>query len=410
MLNRTKYPRFRRRAAVAALVVLSGTVLVGFTALSVDMGVLYGARAEAQRAADAGALAGAWALMNEGRLKGATSMTAVVNSTRQNASSTAGLNKVFGSNPTVDQNTANSATGDVVLGRLNNPSNLSEQLNPQADSGSYNAVKVTVRRDSTRNGAIPFFFGQIFGLTSKDVTASAIAAASDNVIGYKTPPNNGNVMMLPIAVDVNSWQALLAGTLSYSLNDGDGWTYNSTTRAVTAGADNIKELNIWPGGAQNQDNSQAGGGQLKLVPGNWGTVKIGVDNNSTSTLGAQIQSGITPDQMARYPNSQLTLDSSGKLYLGGNPGMSNGIKDDFTAIIGQTRTIPLYSEVTGNGNNTTYTIVGFAGVRIMAVQLTGNPGSRYVLAQPGVAADATVVTGGVTGTSFGAYGKPRLVR
>jgi hypothetical protein len=65
--------------------------------------------------------------------------------------------------------------------------------------------------------------------------------------------------------------------------------------------------------------------------------------------------------------------------------------------------------VSGNGNNATYTIVGFAGVRIMAVKLTGNPGGRYVLAEPAMAVDPTTVTG-TSGTSYNVYHPLRLTR
>ena len=52
--------------------------------------------------------------------------------------------------------------------------------------------------------------------------------------------------------------------------------------------------------------------------------------------------------------------------VGGDPGISNGVKDDWAAIIGQNKIIPLYDTVGDNGNNTQYHIVGLVGVRIVA--------------------------------------------
>ena len=58
----TEYPTrlgVRRRGAAAVAVVVSLVVLLGFAALSIDLGHLYLTRAELQRTADAAALAGA---------------------------------------------------------------------------------------------------------------------------------------------------------------------------------------------------------------------------------------------------------------------------------------------------------------------------------------------------------------
>ncbi|MDH4317089.1 MAG: pilus assembly protein TadG-related protein [Desulfobulbaceae bacterium] len=54
--------------AVAVLVAVTLIVLLGFTALAVDVGYLYGVRNELQNGADAGALAGAAVLFDEGNI------------------------------------------------------------------------------------------------------------------------------------------------------------------------------------------------------------------------------------------------------------------------------------------------------------------------------------------------------
>jgi len=52
------------------------------------------------------------------------------------------------------------------------------------------------------------------------------------------------------------------------------------------------------------------------------------------------------------------------------------------AIKGQTRIIPIFLEVNGNGNNADYTIVKWAGIRIMDVKLTGPMNQKRVIVQP----------------------------
>src|SRR5262245_27241236 len=54
----------KKRGYVLVVVASLLFVLIGFTALAVDMGVLLGARTQSQRAADAAALAGAFTFVN----------------------------------------------------------------------------------------------------------------------------------------------------------------------------------------------------------------------------------------------------------------------------------------------------------------------------------------------------------
>jgi hypothetical protein len=191
---------------------------------------------------------------------------------------------------------------------------------------------------------------------------------------------------------------MIAGNPQGSTSSGlpsDLYSYNPATGAVSAGSDGIYESKLYP-----TSNGS---------PGNWGTVNIGVSNNGTSTLGAQILNGITPAQLsawaATFPGHVIKFSSTTtppSLSLSANPGISAGIKSDLDAIIGQTRLIPIYSAVSGNGNNTSYTIVKFAGVRVMASNFQGNP--KYVVVQPALVNDATAVAGTTAETSWSAGG------
>jgi hypothetical protein len=75
--------------------------------------------------------------------------------------------------------------------------------------------------------------------------------------------------------------------------------------------------------------------------------------------------------------------------LNGDTGISAGVKDELASIIGQPKVLPVFREVTGNGNNATYTIVDFVGVRVLDVKLTGSVSSKRVTIQP-----AAIVTSG----------------
>ena len=70
------------------------------------------------------------------------------------------------------------------------------------------------------------------------------------------------------------------------------------------------------------------------------------------------------------------------MALNGDPGISAGVKDELASIKGKPRIIPVFESVSGPGNNATYVIVKFAGVRIMDVKLTGSMSSKRVIIQP----------------------------
>jgi len=68
--------------------------------------------------------------------------------------------------------------------------------------------------------------------------------------------------------------------------------------------------------------------------------------------------------------------------LNGDTGISAGVKDELESIKGEPRIIPIFRTVTGPGNNAMYEIVGWAGVRILDVKLTGKMSKKHVTIQP----------------------------
>lgn len=390
---------FRRRGAAAATVAISGTVLIGFAALAVDMGVFYNSRIEAQRSADAAALAGAWKLLGEERIKGPASMTTLVQESRQSASAMAALNHVFKQGPLVDLNLANSSSGDIVLGRLERPTDRTEPLANDVDPFQYNAISVLVRRDDVRNGPVPFYFGQIFGLKSKNVSAKAVAMAQNRIAGFRIMDPGENVQLLPFALHVNAWARLMDHTWS----TGDNFRYDPDTKTVLPGSDGIYELNMYPGsGTAVSDSGQ-------LPPGNFGTVDIGSSSNSTSDLTRQILYGINEADLA-FHGGELRLNEEGKLYLNGDTGLSASIKAPLETIKGQPRTIPLFTQVAGPGNNATFTVVGFVGVRVVNVKLTGSMKNKAVTIQPAVVIEDNAIVDESVEPNQLVWTPPTLVR
>ena len=144
-------------------------------------------------------------------------------------------------------------------------------------------------------------------------------------------------------------------------------------------------------------------------PGNRGTVDIGSSNNSTSDIARQIVHGISPSDMTALGHS-LEFDATGKLYLNGDTGISAGVKDELASIKGQPRVIPIFSSVSGNGNNANYTIVKWQGIRIMNVKLTGSMSQKNVMIQVAPVLAKGIVPATATGGSSAVYSPVVLVK
>jgi Flp pilus assembly protein TadG len=131
---------------------------VGFMAfmavstLAIDVGMFMTARNQAQNSADAGALAGAIALVYNDFNDRTPGGPAV-----QNAMAAARLNQVMSGQVDIQ-------SSDVTF--------------PTAPSGLNNRVRVYVYRTQARNNPIPTLIGSMFGLRTVDVIAAATAEAS----------------------------------------------------------------------------------------------------------------------------------------------------------------------------------------------------------------------------------------
>jgi hypothetical protein len=85
-------------------------------------------------------------------------------------------------------------------------------------------------------------------------------------------------------------------------------------------------------------------------------------------------------------------------------------EDHAPQIVGEVRAIPVFSSVSDPGNNATYIIERFVGVRIMDVRLTGNPNNRRVVIQPAPFSDPTVIRGNTEIRSDSIFTTPVLIR
>ncbi len=360
---------------------------MGFTALGVDVGMVLVARTELQAAADAAALAGAYQLADQSLTVGVPDLSDEVLAARSAAVDAAAQNTCLKSPVAVDPNFANDPAGDIVLGTLAGTSNLAEPLS-FADPDQFNSVQVRVGRDAAAGNPIPLFFGRVLGSYTANVSAQATATLPRGPTGFRASQSTMKSKLLPFALDQPTWLAVLAGATS------DNWSWDPVL-GVQSGPDGVREADLYPEA------------NIELPPGNRGTVDIGGANNSTSDIKRQILDGVNAADLA-YHGGKLTLNESGFVLLTGDTGISAGFKEELAAIKGDPRIIPIFTTVTEPGNNATYTVVQFAGVRILDVKLTGN--SRHVIIQPAIVMDSTAVVDGPGLPGAFIYGTPILTR
>jgi hypothetical protein len=140
------------RGAILVHVAFALLAMMGFVAMTLDYGVMWASRGQAQNAADAGALAGAVALAFDNPSDFTDGGPA-----KQNAFEATQLNVVWGSPPDVD------VTTDITFPTC------------PPDSGGGACIKVDVYRTQARGNPLPMFFGQLFGRTAQDMRATAMA-------------------------------------------------------------------------------------------------------------------------------------------------------------------------------------------------------------------------------------------
>jgi hypothetical protein len=364
-------------------VVLSAVLIVaiaGMCAFALDLGFVMVVRSQLQRSADAAALAATLELAGDTtdpfRLAGARSVAAQY----------AGDNLVTQRAPSIDLNPSNDPSGDVVIGTVHDWSQRPVVLDT-SDPAQYNAVRVRVQRSATRNGEVPLFFGRVLGHRSIRCEAVATAALHRQIEGFRTPPRPVPLPVLPVALAAADWKAMMDGTSGY-----DDYSWDKTLQEVLSGGDFVPEVKLYA-----ESNGAAG---------NFGTVRIGHANNSTSYLSDQILHGMSAADM-EYHGGELRFDANGHLMLSGEPGISASIRRDFQAIVGQPRIIPIYDQVTQNGATAVYRIIKFVGIRVMAVQLNGS--HLRIMVQPADVSSRGVIPGNDDGTSDFVYSGVHLI-
>lgn len=362
-----------RRGAIIAWSAVIMVALMGFTAFAVDVGFMTQTKAQMQAAADGSVLSAGLELPN-GWGKGKVLTAQQVETASRSAAQAVATTYRLGEQAAAYLDT----TRDVRFGQRTQ--NASGAWVENWGTSPYNIIEVTIHRDQPLTGDIatrgdqqlPLLFARVLGTKTASLIAKATATLSPGG-GFYIPPGSGlTCPLLPIAMDEPTWNDLINNNVGSD-------NYRFSNGAVTSGSDGIREVSLYPGSSSS------------LPSGNRGTVDIGSPNNSTADLSRQIRYGPNEADLA-YFGGKVMIPPGGLLPLNGDTGLSAGIKDDLAAIIGQPRAIPVFRSVSGPGNNATYQICKFVGIRILFVQLTGSPSQKRVVVQPAPVFDGTIVS------------------
>lgn len=386
----------RRRGAVAVVVALLLIPLLAFVAFCVDVGWMTTTKSELQNAADSAASAGARQLVdNYGAYSGS------VPSNRQNLINGAEKEATKYSQQFSGHNEAGGVHGlkllteDIQFGFTDAAGTFhASSVHP----GYPNTVQVLERRDAGANGRLPLFFAGAIGRRDTALTATASSTIYTGLITSFGPPkvvsggtgegaggdgdgawgddywSDGSGLdcgLLPVAFDVNTWNQFFANGVSP-----DG--------VVHADGAGTPEIHIYPSPQQS--------------PGNFGLLCIGTPTNATPDFRNWILNGPSASDLKYLADSgEFPVSQESPKPWKGTPGLRSTLKTDFAAIIGQPRLLPLfkpasaipYQAASGHGSNTTYDIVGFAGV--MVTKVTGSGGNLEICVQPCSVLDPSAV-------------------
>src|SRR5205823_2679010 len=125
--------------------------------------------------------------------------------------------------------------------------------------------------------------------------------------------------MIPIALSLTTYNAMLSQLTT------DNYTFKPKTAQVVSGPDGLYESSLYPAGSG---------------AGNWGTLRVGVNNNGTPTLAGQIQNGLTTNDIGASFGCSMQLSPT--VQASGNPGLSLGLKPALQSLVGKTVIVAIY--------------------------------------------------------------------
>ncbi len=305
-----------RRGNLPILIAVLLVPIVGMLALSVDVSYSMRKHDELQRAADFAALAGARELVPDAN---GHQNTEKVNDRIRNVAQSR-LSSL--SNFSVLQD-------DISIGRYVKATAYTNFTISQ--TGTFDTVKVTLRRDGNANNPLPLFFGGIFGLVESEVIATATA-----VLQRPTAIRPG-ADILPFALPASVWRDYQPDAPLLMRADG-------------------KLINI--------------SGQV--LDEDWGTVDFGTRRNESASLYDQVIDGLHESHLSElYRDGRIpirsSIDSGQEIWVRANTGLPKELEGTIPKIEGQPRLAPLVSQRFGKDRDLEFKIIDWVVVVLKKV-------------------------------------------
>jgi hypothetical protein len=288
---------------------------------------------------------------------------------RQRAQFFAAQNAVGGRPLIVDENPSNHPRGDIVLGWVEEPSQLGSPFLVGRDTDAVNSVLVRAARTRQWGNPLTLWFGRLVGVADVDLTGSARATVDQRVYGFR-PVNHVRIPLLPLAIGgpagmPNDW--LVQATSSAIPGDNDRLSVDDRTDSVSDGADGIPEIVLRL--TTNADHRPIGSTQ---------PVSLGVARFERISWEEQCSLGFGTTELAPV-GGQIAADEDGQLHFRRLTSLTSSavetIRQSLLAIRGEKRIWPL-AEWSGD---THCRIINFAAARILACDTDPESGLRIVL-------------------------------
>jgi len=121
-----------------------------------------------------------------------------------------------------------------------------------------------------------------------------------------------------------------------------------------------EEFGFYPGGSNGNGQDK---GQEQTAPGNWGLLNLDGGPNTTPELIDWIENG--------YPGKVEIDNELGYVWIEGTPGWRAALEGSLQSKVGEQLTVCVYDEVTEQGSNAQYRVVGFLRLTLTYADLTG---------------------------------------
>lgn len=347
-----------RKGQVLVISAFSLIILGLLAALTIDVGHMFASQAQIQNAGDAASKAAVFTLLSE-RHKGSTESAAREAATEE-AQAIAALN-------------VSEARCKIAFGHYDP---ATSQFTSDGTSTPATSVNAQIIRDGQEGSeSLGLFFASLAGINDIAMTSTATTRGSNKLIGFE--PGGG---LRPFAVPKNII--------------GDWDTGESVSVPVPSQTKN------------NSENDEENTYEDFMAAGNWGWLNLDGGANGVPELRKWIDEGYDDT----FVLDQQDSDGEKCTFVEGTPGLRSTLQSDIDELVGEEIICCIYDDVSGEGANAQFRIVGFIGLKITGTNWgNGNKDGELEAELIGISDNPKAILGGSGGSEESNLYKVQLV-